>query len=101
MSKLFVNLHCHSQFSIGDSIARCEDIARQAKELGMDSISITDHGTLAGWLMFKDACTKYSIKPIFGMEAYFVDDRKAIADAGFEINETLLKSTEIKKNANK
>jgi len=85
--KIFTNLHVHSQFSLGDSIARCEDIVKRAKELGMNSISITDHGTLAGWLMFKEACDKYGIKGIFGMEAYFVDDQKSVFVANAKLDE--------------
>lgn len=78
MSKLFVNLHNHSMFSLGDSVSRPEDMARRAKDLGMNALAITEHGTLASWLMFKDACKKYGIKPIFGMEAYFVDNQSAV-----------------------
>jgi DNA polymerase-3 subunit alpha len=80
MSKLFVNLHNHSMFSLGDSISRPDDMARRAKELGMNALAISEHGTLASWLMFKDACKKYGIKPIFGLEAYFVDNQQAVIE---------------------
>jgi DNA polymerase-3 subunit alpha len=73
-NKQFVNLHAHSLFSIGDSISSPDDMARKAKELGMNALALTDHGSLAGWIQFKDACKKYNIKPIFGIEAYFVDN---------------------------
>lgn len=72
--KIFVGLHNHSVFSLQDSISPPEDMARKAKELGMNALAITDHGTLASWLQFRDACNKYGIKPLFGLEAYFVDE---------------------------
>lgn len=76
--KIFVNLHQHSLVSIGDALSSPNDIAQRCKELGMDTIAITDHGTLAGWLQFRDACKKYNIKPIFGCEVYFVDDVQTV-----------------------
>lgn len=87
MSKIFVNLHNHSMFSLGDSISRPDEMAKKAKDLGMDALAITDHGTLASWLMFKDACKKHGIKPIFGLEAYFVDDAKNIVTLNDKIDE--------------
>jgi len=65
-------------FSLKDSISRPDDICRKVKELGMDTIAITDHGTLAGWLMMQEAGKKHGVKIIYGMEAYFVDDVGAI-----------------------
>jgi DNA polymerase-3 subunit alpha len=72
--KTFVNLHAHSFYSLGDAICSTDEMARKAKELGMTALAITDHGTLSGWLQFRDSCKKYGIKSIFGFEAYFVDD---------------------------
>jgi len=86
MSKIFTNLHMHSVFSLGDAISSTDDIARTAKNLGMTACSITDHGTLSGWLQFKDSCRKYGIKPIFGVEAYFVDDVNTIHAINDKIN---------------
>ena len=40
----FVHLHLHSEFSLLDGANRIKDIPVIAKELGMDSIAITDHG---------------------------------------------------------
>lgn len=84
--KIFAGLHNHSFFSLGDSISSPEDMARKAKELGMNALAITEHGTLASWLQFRDACRKYQIKPIFGLEAYFVDDVTQIYRANEEID---------------
>jgi len=97
-NKVFVNLHVHSDIgSIQDSIASPEDLVLKAKELGMDSIALTDHGSLAGWLKFKNACTKHNIKPIFGVEGYFVDDVQDI----FRNNEKLKELEEVAKELRK
>lgn len=45
MSK-FVHLHVHSEFSLLDGMCRIKDLPQRAKELGMDSIAITDHGVM-------------------------------------------------------
>lgn len=50
-------------------------LAKRAKELGYDSLAITDHGTVAGWVHFAKECKKQGIRPIFGVEAYFTPDR--------------------------
>ena len=86
-NKLFVGLHAHSVFSIQDSLATPEDMARKSKELGMNALALTDHGTLAGWLQFRDACKKHGIKSIFGVEAYFVDDVTEIYKVRTKIEE--------------
>jgi len=96
--KIFVGLHNHSFMSIGDGISRPDEMAKRAKDLGMNSLAITEHGNLASSVSFMDGCKKHGIKPIFGIEAYFVDDQKEI----FLVNEKLdkLKETEkqLKKN---
>jgi|GEM_PF-5319994 len=77
-NQIFTGLHNHTHFSLGDSISSPEDMVRKTKELGMDSLAITDHGTLAGHFQFREACKKHNIKPIFGIEAYFMEDVKDI-----------------------
>lgn len=99
--KQFVNLHNHSFYSLGDSISAPEDMAKQAKALGMNAMAITEHGTLASWLQFRDACKKYNIKPIFGLEAYFVDDVTEIYGIKVEIDELKLKIKALNKDKTK
>src|SRR3990167_4961745 len=72
--KRFYNLHCHSMFSLLDAISSPKENLLRAKELGMDGIALTDHGTLAGACEFQIAADELKIKPIFGIESYFVDD---------------------------
>ena len=69
MSK-FVHLHVHSEFSLLDGANRIKDIPVIAKELGMDSIAITDHGAMFGVIDFYKACKANGIKPIIGCEVY-------------------------------
>ena len=48
----FVHLHIHSEFSLLDGANRIKDLPVRAKELGMDSIAITDHGVMFGVIDF-------------------------------------------------
>ena len=66
----FVHLHIHSEFSLLDGANRIKDIPKRAKELGMDSIAITDHGVMYGVIDFYKACKKEGVKPIIGCEVY-------------------------------
>ncbi len=69
MSK-FVHLHIHSEYSLLDGANRIKDLPIRAKELGMDSIAITDHGVMYGAIEFYKACKKEGVKPIIGCEVY-------------------------------
>ncbi len=66
----FTHLHVHTEYSLLDGAARIKDLVARAKELGMDSIAITDHGNMYGVIEFYKKCTAAGIKPIIGMEAY-------------------------------
>ena len=65
-----IHLHTHSIYSIRDSLCTPEGLAKKAKELGMDSLALTDHGTMAGIPFFIEACKEQGIKPIIGCEFY-------------------------------
>ena len=66
----FVHLHIHSEFSLLDGANRIKDLPVRAKELGMKSIAITDHGVMYGAIDFYKACKKEGVKPIIGCEVY-------------------------------
>ena len=67
--------HLHTtKGSVGDSIATNEDIVAKAKELGMNSIAMTDHGSLSNMYGFYYECVDNGIKPIIGCEIYLTED---------------------------
>lgn len=66
----FTHLHVHTEYSLLDGASRIDDIAARAKELGMDSLAITDHGVMFGVIDFYRACNREGIKPIIGCEVY-------------------------------
>ena len=70
MSDIYGILHCHTDHSVKDCPIKIEDLCKRAKDLGVNAIAITDHGTCTGWIAFKECCEKYGIKPVLGVEAY-------------------------------
>ena len=66
----FTHLHVHTEYSLLDGAARIKDIVARAKELGMESLAITDHGVMFGVVDFYKECKKQGIKPIIGCEVY-------------------------------
>ncbi|QOV89034.1 DNA polymerase III subunit alpha [Humisphaera borealis] len=66
----FTHLHVHTHYSLLDGACRISDLVSRAKQLGMDSLAITDHGCMFGVIEFYNECKKQGIKPIIGMEAY-------------------------------
>ena len=83
MSK-FVHLHIHSEFSLLDGANRIKDLPVRAKELGMDSIAITDHGVMFGAIDFYKACKKEGIKPIIGCEVYVAPRSRLQKEPGID-----------------
>ena len=66
----FTHLHVHTEFSLLDGLGRIKELVARAKELGMDSIAITDHGVMYGAIDFYRACKDAGIRPILGCEVY-------------------------------
>ena len=56
MKTSFVHLHVHSEYSLLDGSARISQLAKRAKELGMDALALTDHGNMYGTVAFYKAC---------------------------------------------
>ena len=67
---MFTHLHLHTQFSLLDGACRLDGLVSRAKELGMTSLAITDHGNMYGAVDFYKECKKQGIKPIIGCEVY-------------------------------
>ncbi|WP_439950896.1 DNA polymerase III subunit alpha [Desulfolucanica intricata] len=66
----FVHLHVHTEYSLLDGAARIKGVIKKAKDMGMTSLAITDHGVMFGVVDFYKACQKEGIKPILGCEVY-------------------------------
>ncbi|MBQ1489695.1 MAG: DNA polymerase III subunit alpha [Eubacterium sp.] len=66
----FTHLHVHTEYSLLDGAARIRDVVARAKELGMDSLAITDHGVMFGVIDFWRECKKQGIRPVIGCEVY-------------------------------
>jgi error-prone DNA polymerase len=64
----YVELHCHSNFSLLDGASHPEDLANRAAEISMPALALTDHDGLYGAIRFYKACLKAGIKPIIGAE---------------------------------
>ena len=66
----FTHLHVHTEYSLLDGASKIKELVRHTKELGMDSIAITDHGVMYGVIDFYKAARAEGIKPIIGCEVY-------------------------------
>ncbi len=69
MSK-FTHLHVHTHYSLLDGLPKIDELLDHAKELGMDSVAITDHGVMYGAIEFYKKAKAKGIKPIIGCEVY-------------------------------
>ncbi|MDD3225426.1 MAG: DNA polymerase III subunit alpha [Clostridium sp.] len=70
MSKDFVHLHVHTGYSLLDGSGKIPKMVKRAKELGMKSLAITDHGSMYGVVDFYKSAVEEGIKPIIGCEIY-------------------------------
>lgn len=68
--KKFCHLHLHTEYSLLDGSGKVDKLIERAKELGMDSIAITDHGVMYGCVEFYKQAKANGIKPILGCEVY-------------------------------
>ncbi len=67
---MFTHLHTHTEYSMLDGISRIPDLVYQVRDMGMESLAITDHGNLYGVVDFYSECKEAGIKPIIGCEVY-------------------------------
>lgn len=77
----FTHLHVHTEYSLLDGAARIKDLVARAKELGMRSLAITDHGVMFGVIDFYRECLAQGIKPVIGCEVYTAARTMADKDA--------------------
>ncbi len=81
----FTHLHTHSHYSLLDGLQKIPELLDRVKELGMDSVALTDHGTLTGIIDFYNEAKKKEVKAIIGVETYMAPrlhtDKMARIDA--------------------
>ena len=73
---MFTHLHVHTEYSMLDGLSRLEDLVKRTRELGMDSLAITDHGGMYGAIDFYQIAKKHGVKPIVGCEMYVAPDSR-------------------------
>lgn len=78
----FTHLHVHTEFSLLDGSCKIKEIVARAKELGMDSLAITDHGVMYGVIDFYKTAKEVGIKPIIGCEVYVAPGSRFNKEAG-------------------
>ncbi|HEX6977493.1 MAG TPA: DNA polymerase III subunit alpha [Patescibacteria group bacterium] len=66
----FIHLHLHTEYSLLDGLSKISKLMKKVKEMGMDSVAITDHGAMYGAIEFYKEAKKEGIKPIIGIETY-------------------------------
>ena len=81
----FVHLHVHTEYSLLDGAARINDLLDAAKNFGMTSLAITDHGTMYGVIDFYKAARKRGIKPIIGCEVYVAPQSRLDRDKADDV----------------
>ena len=88
----FTHLHVHTEYSLLDGSAKIKELVQKAKDLGMDSIAITDHGAMFGAIDFYKAAKEVGIKPIIGCEVYVASGSRFVKDQsqGYNYNHLVL-----------
>src|SRR3954467_1794112 len=88
------HLHVHSEYSLLDGACNIGKLAERAAAFDQPAIGLTDHGVMNGAVELYKAAQKHNVKPLLGLEAYFVDDR-TVRDRKVERNHlTLLAATD-------
>jgi len=87
---MFTHLHVHTEYSLLDGMCRIPQLVRKAKELGMDSLAITDHGVMYGAIEFYREAKEVGIKPIIGCEIYIAPNGRLSRNAADKNNYHLI-----------
>lgn len=72
----FSHLHVHTEYSLLDGACRIQELCVLAREMGMDSLAITDHGSMYGVVQFYNACISEGLRPIIGCEVYVAQESR-------------------------
>ncbi len=76
----YVHLHNHTQYSILDGLTKVPELIETIKQMGMQSVAVTDHGTLSGAIEFYKEAREQSVRPIIGIETYVAARRHTDKD---------------------
>lgn len=80
----FVHLHNHTHYSTLDGLTKPDELVAKTKELGMEAVAMTDHGTMTGILDFYKTAKDAGIKPILGVELYLATRSRFDKDPQFD-----------------
>ena len=72
----WINLHGHSEYSVGDGLGSPVAHAERTAELGLPALCFTEHGSLRGLPELHKACKQFGLKPITGIELYVSKDSR-------------------------
>ncbi|MCI8583213.1 MAG: DNA polymerase III subunit alpha [Dorea sp.] len=78
----FAHLHVHTEYSLLDGSNKIKECIGRVKELGMNSVAITDHGVMFGVIDFYRAAKAAGIKPVIGSEVYVAPGSRFKKDPG-------------------
>ncbi len=91
----FAHLHCHSEYSLLDSLCHVDDLAARAARFDQPAIGLTDHGVMSGAVELVQAAARHGVQPVLGCEVYVVDDHRARPAGSLDRNHlTLLASSD-------
>jgi DNA polymerase-3 subunit alpha len=79
---MITHLHVHTEYSLLDGLCRIPQLISKAKELGMTSLAITDHGSMHGVIDFYTAAKEAGVKPIIGCETYVAETNRQSRNVG-------------------
>ncbi|MEA1951900.1 MAG: PHP domain-containing protein, partial [Planctomycetota bacterium] len=80
----FTHLHCHSHYSLLDGAGQVGALLERAKELGMNSLALTDHGNMYGSLEFYRKAKALEMNPVVGYEAYVAPSSRSEREGGIQ-----------------
>lgn len=90
MSKPFVHLHTHSQYSLLRGMIRVPELVSRVKEMGQTAVALTDHHQMFGAIDFYLKCKDAGIKPILGSEVYYLSEKlpeTSVVGGGFGLKQ--------------
>ncbi len=80
----FTHLHTHSHYSLLQALPKIGELVNIAKEMGMESLALTDNGNMYGTIEFYKECKKASIKAIIGIDAYLASRTRFDKESGID-----------------